>query len=64
MERVITQQQTEYDIVICGAGLAGLALARQISLEIPDASLIVIEGPRDKHHPSRSEERRVGKECR
>lgn len=39
---------TEYDIIICGAGLAGLTLARQIAREIPDASLLLIEGCQDK----------------
>ncbi|GHO60129.1 NAD(P)/FAD-dependent oxidoreductase [Ktedonobacter robiniae] len=38
----------EYDIVICGAGLAGLTLARQITREIPEASLLLIEGTGDK----------------
>src|SRR5690242_21657307 len=39
---------TEYDVVICGAGLAGLALARQLSLEAPDVSVLVLEGTADK----------------
>lgn len=38
----------EYDVVICGAGLAGLTLARQITKEIPDASLLLLEGVADK----------------
>lgn len=52
MEAASIYDKTEYDIVICGAGLAGLAMARQISREIPDASLVLIEGPRDKNHAS------------
>src|SRR2546425_7136900 len=39
---------TEYDMVICGAGMAGLTLARQITKEIPEASLLLIEGTGDK----------------
>ncbi len=40
--------KNEYDVVICGAGIAGLTLARQITKEIPQASLLVIEGTGDK----------------
>ncbi|HXR64411.1 MAG TPA: FAD-dependent monooxygenase [Ktedonobacteraceae bacterium] len=40
--------KSEYDIIVCGAGIAGLTLARQISREIPDASLLLIEGVGDK----------------
>ncbi len=40
--------RTEYDIIICGAGLAGLTLARQITREIPEASLLLIQGCQDK----------------
>jgi len=40
--------KAEYDVVICGAGIAGLTLARQITMEIPDASLLLIEGVGDK----------------
>lgn len=37
-----------YDVVICGGGLAGLTLARQITLEVPAVSLLLIEGVGDK----------------
>jgi flavin-dependent dehydrogenase len=40
--------QPEYDVVICGAGIAGLTLARQITKELPDVSLLLIEGLGDK----------------
>lgn len=36
------------DIVICGAGIAGLTLARQITKEVPEVSLLLIEGVGDK----------------
>lgn len=40
--------KTTYDVVICGAGIAGLTLARQCMLEIPEASVLLIEGLGDK----------------
>lgn len=40
--------KTEYDVVICGAGAAGLTLARQLAIEIPEASVLLIEGVGDK----------------
>jgi len=40
--------QPEYDVIICGAGIAGLTLARQITKEVPDVSLLVVEGVGDK----------------
>ncbi|GHO97469.1 hypothetical protein KSF_075170 [Reticulibacter mediterranei] len=40
--------KTEYDIVICGAGLAGLTLARQLTMTIPNLSLLLVEGLGDK----------------
>jgi flavin-dependent dehydrogenase len=48
MEWASGESNAEYDIAICGAGLAGLTLARQIAKEIPEASLLLIEGTGDK----------------
>src|ERR1700730_5938646 len=45
-------QCAEYDIIICGTGIAGLTLARQIAMEVPDASLLLIEGLIDKRRSS------------
>jgi flavin-dependent dehydrogenase len=35
--------KSDYDVVICGGGLAGLTLARQLRREVPSASVAVIE---------------------
>jgi flavin-dependent dehydrogenase len=35
--------QTNFDVVICGGGLAGLTLARHLKLEMPDLSVAVVE---------------------
>ena len=32
-----------YDVVICGAGMAGLTLARQLSMQVPDLSILMID---------------------
>lgn len=37
---------TEHDIVICGGGLAGMTLARQLRLEIPDLDVVVLDSQR------------------
>jgi len=33
----------DYDVAICGGGLAGLTLARQLKLQIPDISIAVLD---------------------
>src|SRR2546430_1965634 len=38
----------EWDVIICGAGIAGLTLARQLTREVPNISLLVVEGLGDK----------------
>ncbi|GHO82446.1 NAD(P)/FAD-dependent oxidoreductase [Dictyobacter formicarum] len=41
---------SSYDVVICGAGLAGLTLARQITRELPAVSVLLLEGRGNKTH--------------
>lgn len=48
MEKTVSS----YDVVICGAGLAGLTLARQITRELPDVSVLLLEGRGSKTHTS------------
>lgn len=36
-------QDAHFDVAICGAGLAGLCLARQLRLEQPDLSVVVLD---------------------
>jgi flavin-dependent dehydrogenase len=47
-----TDAVKEYDIVICGGGLAGLTLARQLTMQMPHLSLLVIEGTGAKKQTS------------
>jgi len=35
--------QTNYDVLICGAGLAGLSLARHLKLQLPALSIAVVD---------------------
>ena len=37
------KQQADFDVVICGGGLAGLGLARQLSLSQPDLRILLLE---------------------
>lgn len=37
------QNLDTYDVVICGGGLAGMTLARQLRLNIPDISILVLD---------------------
>jgi flavin-dependent dehydrogenase len=50
-------KSTEYDVVICGGGLAGLCLARQLKLERNDISVLVLEKNR---FPVREAAHKVG----
>ena len=38
-----TDSETVYDLVICGSGLAGLCLARQIKLQQPHWSVVLLD---------------------
>ena len=37
------QHSDPYDVIICGGGLAGLSLARQLTLKFDDISILVLE---------------------
>ncbi len=42
-EKTDTRQAEVWDVVICGGGLAGLALARQLRLTLPERKVLVLE---------------------
>lgn len=48
MVSIASGLRSEYDVIICGAGIAGLTLARQITMVLPAVSLLVVEGLGDK----------------
>ena len=39
----MTEPREKYDIVICGAGLAGLTLALQLRRQLPEKSILILE---------------------
>lgn len=43
MNDQILELQNRYDVVICGAGLAGLCLARQLNLEHPELRVAMVD---------------------
>ncbi|MEE9386802.1 MAG: NAD(P)/FAD-dependent oxidoreductase [Nannocystaceae bacterium] len=43
LEAASSHEQIDFDVVICGGGLAGLCLARQIRREMPGRSVAVVE---------------------
>jgi flavin-dependent dehydrogenase len=47
----------QYDVIIAGGGLAGLCLARQLHLEAPDLSVLVVE---KRRHPAPEAAFKVG----
>ena len=64
-----------YDVIVVGAGPAGIFTALELTEKMPEAKLLLIDSglhidrracpARKLHHcVHRSEERRVGKECR
>ena len=48
---------SRYDVIIAGGGLAGLCLARQLRLETPDRSVLVVE---KRRHPAPEAAFKVG----
>ncbi len=43
INRKFIMSQNIYDVVICGSGLAGLSLARQLKLKMPDLSIAMVD---------------------
>ncbi|MEY8215426.1 MAG: tryptophan 7-halogenase [Colwellia sp.] len=37
------EEKNKYDVIICGGGLAGLTLARQLTVELPELSILMVD---------------------